>query len=65
MPPRAVREGGEAAAAGAVGLRDDEAKKRRIHPRDLAKFAVDCLEAKQSANGAVESTFEVYTVDRL
>ena len=35
---------GAADAQGAVGVRDDEAKKRRIHPRDLARFLVGCLE---------------------
>jgi len=33
----------DAAAAGAVGVRQDDAKKRRIHPRDLARYIAQRL----------------------
>ena len=51
--------GGEAAAEGAVGVRDDAAKKRRIHPRDVASFAVGCLSGEPPTGGS--RTVEVHT----
>ena len=39
---------GMESAEGTVGAGDDEAKKRRIHPRDLASYLVSCLEPSGS-----------------
>ena len=55
-----VAAGGKAAEEGAVGVRDDDAKKRRIHPRDLARFAVRCLVDEPGADGG-SRTVEVHT----
>lgn len=52
----AVKEGGEE-AAGAVGVADKEARKRRIHPRDVAKLLVSCLEEQDG--GAEEGSGRV------
>ena len=50
----------EAAEEGAVGVRDDAAKKHRIHPRDVARFAVSslCDDAPAAGTGR---TVEVHT----
>ena len=42
----------EAAEEGVVGVADREAKKRRIHPRDLARFLVGCLEPLNAGTGS-------------
>jgi hypothetical protein len=50
----------------AIGVADKEARKRCIHPRDVAKFLVGCLEplggaAAASADGAPSRTVDVWT----
>lgn len=42
----------EAGEEDAVGVADPEAKKRRIHPRDLARFLVACLEPSDAGTGS-------------
>ena len=58
----------EAQAEGAVGVRDDEAKKRKINPRDLAAFLVASLAGasdpsagKRSALATPGRAVEVWT----
>lgn len=60
-PDAAAREKiAESGEEGVVGVVDREAKKRRIHPRDLAKFLVDCLEPSALAKGDAR-VVEVWT----
>merc|ERR1712216_1053257 len=50
-------------AEGAVGVRRDDAKKRSIHPRDLAFFMVSSLAASndKSVDGLDCATVEAWT----
>ena len=56
----ALAEGGEE-AAGAVGVADKEARKRRIHPRDVARQLVSCLAPSSAAPRTSSRVVEVWT----